>query len=49
MTFITDIEKIYPKAHLKTQETATSQGNTQQKIAMLEVSQYPTSNQITKP
>jgi hypothetical protein len=31
MTFITEIEKIYPKVHLETQETANSQGNTQQK------------------
>jgi hypothetical protein len=29
-TFITEIEKIYPKIHLETQETANSQGNTQQ-------------------
>jgi hypothetical protein len=31
MTFITEIEKIYPKVHLETQETVNSQGNTQQK------------------
>jgi hypothetical protein len=31
MTFITEIEKIYPKVHLETQETINSQGNTQQK------------------
>jgi hypothetical protein len=31
MTFITEIEKIYPKIHLKTQETTNNQGNTQQK------------------
>jgi hypothetical protein len=31
MTFITDIEKTYPKVHLETQENATSQGNTQHK------------------
>jgi hypothetical protein len=31
MTFITEIEKIYPKVRLETQETANSQGNTQQK------------------
>jgi hypothetical protein len=31
MTFITEIEKIYPKVHLETQETMNSQGNTQQK------------------
>jgi hypothetical protein len=30
-TFITEIEKIYPKVHLETQETTNSQGNTQQK------------------
>jgi hypothetical protein len=31
MTFITEIEKIYPEVHLETQETANSQGNTHQK------------------
>jgi hypothetical protein len=31
MTFITEIEKIYSKIHLETQETMNSQGNTQQK------------------
>jgi uncharacterized membrane protein len=31
ITFITEIEKIYLKVHLETQETANSQGNTQQK------------------
>jgi hypothetical protein len=31
MTFITEIEKIYPKVHLETEETMNSQGNTQQK------------------
>jgi hypothetical protein len=31
MTFITEIEKVYPKVHLETQKTANSQGNTQQK------------------
>jgi hypothetical protein len=31
MTFITEIEKTYPKVHLETQETVNSQGNTQQK------------------
>jgi hypothetical protein len=31
MTFITEIEKIYSKVHLETQETLNSQGNTQQK------------------
>jgi hypothetical protein len=31
MTFNTEIEKTYPKVHLETQETANSQGNTQQK------------------
>jgi hypothetical protein len=36
--------KIYPKVHLETQETENNQGNTQQKRAMLEVSQYLTSN-----
>jgi hypothetical protein len=40
--------KIYPKIHLETQETTNNQANTQQKRAMLEVSQYPTSNYITK-
>jgi hypothetical protein len=44
MIFITEIEKIYSKVHLETQETA----NTQQKRAMLEASQYPTLNYITK-
>jgi hypothetical protein len=33
---------MYPKIHLETQETANSQGNTQQKRVMLAVSQYPT-------
>jgi ribosomal protein S13 len=28
MTFIIEIEKIYPEVHLETQETANSQGNT---------------------
>jgi hypothetical protein len=32
MTFITEIEKIYPKVHLETQKTTNSQGNnTEQK------------------
>jgi hypothetical protein len=31
VTFITEIEKIYPKVHLETQETTNSQDNTQQK------------------
>jgi hypothetical protein len=31
MTFITEIKKIYPKAHLETQKTTNSQGNTEQK------------------
>jgi regulator of sigma D len=31
MTFITEIEKIYPKVHLETQEIVNSQDNTQQK------------------
>jgi hypothetical protein len=35
MTFITEIEKIYPKVHLETQETSNRQSNTQQKKAML--------------
>jgi hypothetical protein len=35
--------KIYPKVHLESQKIANSQGNTKQK-AILEVSQYPTSN-----
>jgi hypothetical protein len=39
--------KIYPKVHLETHETMNSQSNTHQK-AMLEVSQYMTSNYITK-
>jgi hypothetical protein len=30
---------MYPKVHWETQEIANSQGNTQQKRAMLEVSQ----------
>jgi hypothetical protein len=49
MTFITEIEKIYPKVLLETQENINSQGNTQQKRAMLEVSQDPTSNYIAEP
>jgi hypothetical protein len=48
MTFIT-VWKIYPKVHLETQETANSQGNTQQKEQCWRVvSQYLTSNYITK-
>jgi hypothetical protein len=47
MTFITEIEKSTLKFIWKHQETENSQGNTQQK-AMLEVSQYLTSNYITK-
>jgi hypothetical protein len=31
MTFITEMEKIYPKVHLETEKTANSQGNTEQK------------------
>jgi hypothetical protein len=31
MTFITEIEKIYPKVHLETQETMNSQCNAQEK------------------
>jgi hypothetical protein len=31
LTFITEIKKIYTKVHLEAQETANSQGNTQQK------------------
>jgi hypothetical protein len=31
MTFITEIEKIYPKVHLETKEIVNSQSNTQQK------------------
>jgi hypothetical protein len=31
MTFITEMEKIYPKVHLETKETTNSQGNAQQK------------------
>jgi hypothetical protein len=31
MTFIIEIEKIYPKFHLETQETMNSQGNTQKR------------------
>jgi hypothetical protein len=32
MTLIKNIEEIYPKIHLETQETTKSQGNTQQKV-----------------
>jgi hypothetical protein len=39
MTFITEIEN-----SLETQKTMNSQGNTEQKLAMLEVSQYLTSS-----
>jgi hypothetical protein len=31
VTFITEIEKIYPKVHLETKKTMNSQGNTEQK------------------
>jgi hypothetical protein len=31
MSFITEIEKIYPKFHLETQKTTNSQSNTEQK------------------
>jgi hypothetical protein len=31
MTFITDIEKIYPDVYLEIQNTMNSQGNTEQK------------------
>jgi hypothetical protein len=41
--------KIYPKVHLETQKTMNSQGNTEQKRATLEVSEYPTSNYTTEP
>jgi hypothetical protein len=41
--------KIYPKVHLVTQKTSNNQGNNEQKKKMLKVSQYLTSNYITKP
>jgi hypothetical protein len=31
LTFIAEIEKIYPKVHLETQRTANNQGNTKKK------------------
>jgi hypothetical protein len=31
VTFIIEIEKIYPKVHLETQKTTNSKGNTEQK------------------
>jgi hypothetical protein len=31
MTFVTEIEKIYPKVHLEIQKTMNSHGNTEQK------------------
>jgi hypothetical protein len=49
MTFITEVEKIHPKVHLEKQDTMNSQGNTDQKEQMLEVSQYLTSNYTTEP
>jgi hypothetical protein len=42
------LKKINPQIYLETEETVNSQDTTQQKTAMLEVSQYPTSNYITK-
>jgi predicted ribonuclease YlaK len=39
---MTVITEIYPKVHLETQKTANSSA----KRAMMEVSQYPTSNYI---
>jgi hypothetical protein len=41
--------KINPKVHTKTQKTLNSQSRTQQKRAMLEVSQYLSSNYIAEP
>jgi hypothetical protein len=32
MTFIIEMEKMYPKVHLETEKTANSQGNTEQKV-----------------
>jgi hypothetical protein len=51
MIYITDIDvefQMNSTVHLETQETLNSQGNTQQKKAMLKVSQYSTSKYITK-
>jgi hypothetical protein len=41
--------KVNPKVHMKTQMTSNNQSNPEQKRAMLEVSQYLTSNYATKP
>jgi hypothetical protein len=37
-----------PKVHMEAQKTSNNQGNVEQKRAMLEVSQYPTSNCSTE-
>jgi hypothetical protein len=48
MTLFTEIE-INPKVHLEAQNTLNSQSNPEQKTAMLEVSQYLTSDYTTEP
>jgi hypothetical protein len=48
ITFLTKIEKS-TLIHLEIQKTVNSQGNTEQKRVMLEVSQYLTSNYSTDP
>jgi hypothetical protein len=53
MTFITEIEKstlkFIWKSMISDQKTSNSQGNTEQKRATLEVSQYPISNYTSEP
>jgi hypothetical protein len=41
--------KIYPKVHLGTQKTMNRQGNTEQKRAMLDISQHLSSEYTTEP
>jgi hypothetical protein len=49
MIFITEIEKIYPKVHLETQETTSNKGNTQQKEQRWRYHNTRPSNYITEP
>jgi hypothetical protein len=49
MTFITEIKKTIPKVHMEIQKALNSQGNIGQKRAMLEASQFLTSNCTTVP
>jgi hypothetical protein len=51
MTFFTEIERkqISSKVHMEAQKTLNSQSNPKQKRAILQVSQYLTSNNTAEP